>query len=171
MHRSIGSVGEEYSQKLTVSQVTPIFIAIVLDLAAGGSGVTGESLLIPAEAVSAEVIVRQSVRREAVAVAEAVSSLELERSIFDSSETEILSAAFTKAWAYVEFDPTLGMLDVCERQSELARCLMAILKLGDSNPISIANSAIALMRRNQSRILRTRIVSNAANSHRVAAAR
>jgi hypothetical protein len=125
--------------------------------------------LIPAQAASAEVIVRQTVRREAVA--EAVSSLELERSIFDSSETEILSAAFTKAWAYVEFDPTLGMLDVCERQSELARCLMAILKLGDCNPTSIANSAIALMRRNQSRILRTRIVSNAANSHRVAAAR
>jgi hypothetical protein len=169
MHRSIGSVGEEYSQKLTVSQVTPIFIAIVLDLAAGGSGVTGESLLIPARAVSAEVNVRQSVRREAVAVAEAVSSLELERSIFDSSETEILSAAFTKAWAYVEFDPTLGMLDVCERQSELARCLMAILKLGDSNPTSIANSAIALMRRNHARILRPRIARGLANDCRMSA--
>jgi hypothetical protein len=61
------------------------------------------------------------VRREAVAAAEAVSSLELERSVFDSSEIEILSAAFAKAWAYVEFDHSLGMLDAGERQSELAR--------------------------------------------------
>jgi hypothetical protein len=150
-----------------VSQVTPTFIAVVLDFAAGGSGVTGESLLIPAQAASAEVIVRQSVRREAVA--EAVSSLELERSIFDSSETEILSAAFTKAWAYVEFDPTLCMLDVCERQSELARCLMAILKLGDSNPTSIANSAIALMRRNHARIFGPRIARGLANDYRMSA--
>jgi len=113
--------------------------------------------LIPARAAFAEVNVRHSARRDTVATAEAVSSLELERSVFDSSETEILSTAFAKAWAYVEFDSTLGMLDACERQSELARCLMAILKLGDSNPTSIANSAIALMRRNQSRTMRTRI--------------
>lgn len=108
--------------------------------------------MIPARAASAEAIVRHSARRDTVATAEAVSSLELERSVFDSSETEILSVAFAKAWAYVESDPTLDMLDACERQSELARCLMAILKLGDSNPTSIANSAIALMRKNQSRI-------------------
>lgn len=116
-------------------------------------------------------MVRQSVRRDAVAATEAVSSLELERSVFDSSETEILSAAFAKAWAYVEFDATLGLLDVGERQSELARCLMAILKLGDCNPTSIANSAIALMRKNQSRILRTRIAPALANPRRIAAAR
>ena len=126
--------------------------------------------MIPVRAASAEVIVRQSVRREAAA-AEAVSSLELERSIFDSSETDILSAAFTKAWAYVELDPTLGMLDACERQSELARCLMAILKLGDSNPTSIANSAIALMRKNQSRIMRARVAPGVANSRQLAVAR
>ena len=150
-------------------QVTPTFIAIVLDFAAGGSGVTGESLLIPARAASAEVIVRHSARRDTVATAEAVSSLELERSVFDSSETEILSAAFTKAWAYVEFDPTLGMLDACERQSELARCLMAILKLGDCNPTSIANSAIALMRRNHARIFGPRIARGSANDSRVSA--
>jgi hypothetical protein len=127
--------------------------------------------LIPAQAASAEVIVGRGVRREGVAAAEAVSSLELERSVFDSSETEILSAAFAKAWAYVEFDPTLGVLDACERQSELARCLMAILKLGDSNPTSIANSAIALMRKNQSRILRSRIAPSLANSRQLAVAR
>ena len=127
--------------------------------------------MIPAQAASAEVIIRHGVRREAVAAAEAVSSLELERSVFDSSETEILSAAFAKAWAYVELDPTLGMLDACERQSELARCLMAILKLGDSNPTSIANSAISLMRKNQSRILRARMAPGIANSRRLAVAR
>ena len=126
--------------------------------------------MIPAQAASAEVIARHSVRREAVAAAEAVSSLELERSVFDSSEIEILSAAFAKAWAYVELDPSLGMLDAGERQSELARCLMAILKLGD-NPTSIANSAIALMRKNHSRIFRARMAPGVANSGRLAVAR
>jgi len=133
--------------------------------------VARESLLIPAQAVPAEVIVRHSVHREAIAAAEAVSSLELERSVFDSSETDILSLAFVKAWAYVELDPTLGMLDAGERQSELARYLMAILKLGDSNPTSIANSAIALMRKNHSRILRPRMASRVANTRRLAVAR
>ena len=133
-------------------------------------GVARESLLIPAQAVSAAVIVRHSVHREAAA-AEAVSSLELERSVFDSSETDILSLAFAKAWAYVEFDPTLGMLDAGERQSELARYLMAILKLGDSNPTSIANSAIALMRKNHSRVPRPRMVSRVVNTGRLAVAR
>lgn len=125
--------------------------------------------MIPAEGASAEIIVAQSARREAAA--EAVSSLELERSVFDSSETEILSAAFARAWAYVEFDSTLGMLDACERQSELARCLMTILKLGDNNPTSIANSAIALMRKNQSRILRARMAPGVAYSRRLTVAR
>ena len=132
---------------------------------------TRENLLIPVQAASAEVIVRHSVHRDATVAAEAVSSLELERSVFDSSETEILSTAFAKAWAYVEFDPTLGMLDTGERQSELARCLMAILKLGDCNPTSIANSAIALMRRNQSRTFRTRMAPGLENSQRVTIAR
>jgi len=129
----------------------------------GGEG-TRETLLIPAQAASAEIVVRHSVHRDADVVAEAVSSLELERSVFDSSETEILSTAFAKAWAYVQFDPTLEILETNERQSELARCLMAILKLGDCNPTSIANSAIALMRRNQSRMLRTRSAMDLANS-------
>jgi hypothetical protein len=127
--------------------------------------------LIPAQAAPAEIIVRHTAHRDATVAAEAVSSLELERSVFDSSETEILSAAFAKAWAYVEFDPTLGMLETNERQSELARCLMAILKLGDCNPTSIANSAIALMRRHQSRALRTRVATRLENSPRVAIAR
>jgi hypothetical protein len=146
----------------------------------GGEG-TRESLLIPAQAAPAEIIVGQTVPRDTVrrdvvprdgtVAAEAVSSLELERSVFDSSETEILSAAFAKAWAYVEFDPTLGMLETSERQSELARCLMAILKLGDCNPTSIANSAIVLMRRNQSRTLRTGIATGLGHPRREAVAR
>ena len=80
---------------------------------------------------------------------DAVTPLELERSVFDSAETHILSSAFEKAWAYVEFDPTLGILDAAERQSELARCLMAILKFGETDPTSLANSAIKLLRRSQ----------------------
>ena len=81
---------------------------------------------------------------------EAVTSLELERSFFDSAEIEILSTAFEKAWCFVEFDPLLSVLDASERQSELARCLMAVLKFGESsNPVSIANSGISLLRKNQ----------------------
>jgi hypothetical protein len=141
-----------------------------INLLPGGEG-TRESHLIPAQAAPAEIIVRHSVRRDASVAAEAVSSLELERSVFDSSETDILSTAFARAWAYVEFDPTLGLLETDERQSELARCLMTILKLGDCNPTSIANSAIALMRRNQSRTLRSRLATGLGNSPRVTVAR
>jgi hypothetical protein len=84
-----------------------------------------------------------------IAFFETVSPLEMERSVFDSAEARILSTAFEKAWAYVEFDPVLGILDAAERQSELARCLMAILKFGESDPTSLANSGIALLRRSQ----------------------
>jgi hypothetical protein len=80
---------------------------------------------------------------------DAVTSLELERSVFDSDDARILSAAFEKAWTYVQFDPMLGVLEAWERQSELARCLMALLKLGNDNPVSLANSAIALLRKVQ----------------------
>jgi hypothetical protein len=91
--------------------VTDFSIALISILLPGGEG-TRESLLIPAQAAPADVIVQQTVvrqtvvqqtvvqqtvRRDAIVVAEAVSSLELERSVFDSSETEILSAAFSKA--------------------------------------------------------------------------
>lgn len=78
-----------------------------------------------------------------------MTSLELERDVFDSAETRILSVAFAKAWAYVQFDPALAALDVSERQAELARALMAILKLGETNPTSLANSGIALLRMSQ----------------------
>lgn len=74
-----------------------------------------------------------------------VTPLELERSVFDSEETRILSAAFEKAWAYVQFDPAMGVLEEWERQSELARCLMTLLKLGNDDPVTLANSGIALL--------------------------
>ena len=45
--------------------------------------------------------------------------LNLGRDFFNSSETEILSTAFEKAWAFVEFDPMLGVLEASERQSQL----------------------------------------------------
>jgi hypothetical protein len=78
---------------------------------------------------------------------EPVTALEVERSVFDSAEIRILSTAFKKAWTYVEFDPMLGILDVADRQAELARALMVILKIGETNPTSLANSSIALLRR------------------------
>jgi hypothetical protein len=73
----------------------------------------------------------------------------LDRYFFDSVETEILSTAFVKAWAFVEFDPMLGVLVASERQSQLARCLMALLKLGEIDPTPLANSAIKMLRRNR----------------------
>ena len=101
-----------------------------------------------------DAVVPDAARTEVAPPVEAVSSLELERSVFDSTETEILSAAFEKAWTYVEFDPDLGALGADERRSELARCLMVLLKLGDTDPISIANSAIALLRKGRPRTVR-----------------
>jgi hypothetical protein len=129
---------------------------------------TMERLVTPVRAVSPEARSRKAAIRETALAAEAVSSLELERSVFDSAETEILSKAFAKAWTYVEFDPTLGVLEAFERQAELARCLMAILKLGDSNPTSIANSAIALLRKSQSR---RPVARGLPNEDRIGAAR
>ena len=115
--------------------------------------------MTPARAVSPEVSSRKAAVREAMPAGEAVSSLEFERSVF------------AKAWTFVEFDPTLCMLEAFERQAELARCLMAILKLGDGNPTSIANSAIALLRKSQSRILRRHVPRGLPNEDCVGAAR
>jgi hypothetical protein len=84
-----------------------------------------------------------------VTALDTVTSLELERSVFDSDEARILSVAFEKAWTYVQFDSLLGVLEAWERQSELARCLMVLLKPGDNNPVSLANSGIALLHKNQ----------------------
>jgi benzoyl-CoA reductase/2-hydroxyglutaryl-CoA dehydratase subunit BcrC/BadD/HgdB len=139
-------------------------------LLAGDDG-TMERVMTPAHAVSPEASSRKAALREAMSAGEAVSLLELDRSVFDSAETEILSKAFAKAWTFVEFDPTLSMLEAVERQAELARCLMAVLKLGDSNPTSIANSAIALLRKSQSRILRRQVPRGLPNEDRIGAAR
>jgi hypothetical protein len=73
--------------------------------------------------------------------------LDLNHGYFDSVEIGILSIAFEKAWAFVEFDAMLGQVELPKRQSELARCLMRQLKLGETNPTSLANTAIRMLRR------------------------
>ena len=82
---------------------------------------------------------------------ESAVPLDLDRGLFDSVETDILSIAFEKAWAFVEFDPMLGVLEVANRRAELARCLMALLKLGETNPTWLANSAIRALHQRESR--------------------
>ena len=57
--------------------------------------------------------------------------------------------AFEKAWAFVEFDPMLGVLR--NRRAELARCLMALLKRGETNPTWLANSAIRMLHQRPNR--------------------
>jgi hypothetical protein len=93
------------------------------------------------------------------------TSLYLGRDFFDSAETELLSMAFEKAWAFVEFDLMLGVLDAPERQSRLARCLMALLKQGETDSTSLANSAIKTLRRDrQSEVRKQRVHNSSAKS-------
>jgi hypothetical protein len=80
---------------------------------------------------------------------ETTTPLDSSGNFFDSAETDILSAAFEKAWAFVEFDRMLEVLKTSERRGQLARCLMALLKLGKTDPTLLANSAIRILRRNQ----------------------
>ena len=72
--------------------------------------------------------------------------LDLNRGLFDSVATDNLCAAFERAWAFVGSDPSLEGLEVSKRQSELAGCLMALEKLGKTNPTSLANAAIRMLR-------------------------
>jgi len=91
--------------------------------------------------------------------------LDLGQDFFDSAETEILSMAFEKAWAFVEFDPLLGVLEASEKQSQLARCLMALLKLGETDPIALANSGIKMLRTNrQSKVRKQRRQTSSAKA-------
>jgi hypothetical protein len=75
--------------------------------------------------------------------------LDLNHGYFDSVEIDVLSIAFEKAWAFVEFDPMLGQVELPKRQSELARGLMRQLKLGETDPTSLANTAIRMLRKNR----------------------
>jgi hypothetical protein len=75
--------------------------------------------------------------------------LDLSQGFFDSAETETLSMAFEKAWAFVEFDPMLDGLEASAKRSQLARCLMTLFKLGENDTTSLANSAIKMLRRNR----------------------
>ena len=91
--------------------------------------------------------------------------LNLGQAVFDSAETEILSMAFEKAWAFVEFDPMLAVLEASEKQSQLARCLMALLKLGETVPTPLANSGIKMLRRNrQSEVRKQRTQTSSAKA-------
>jgi hypothetical protein len=93
------------------------------------------------------------------------TSLYLGRDFFDSAETELLSMAFEKAWVFVEFDLMLGVLDAPERQSRLARCLMDLLKQGETDSTSLANSAIKTLRRDrQSEVRKQRLHNSSAKS-------
>jgi len=38
-------------------------------------------------------------------------------------------------WAFVEFDPMLGVLEASEKQTQLARCLTALLKLDGTDSV------------------------------------
>jgi hypothetical protein len=89
--------------------------------------------------------VGDSARGLVMTTVESAVPLDLDRGFFDSAETDILSIAFEKAWAFLEFDPMLGVLEVANRRAELARCLMALLKLGETNPTWLANSAIRML--------------------------
>ena len=80
---------------------------------------------------------------------EAVTPIDLGRSVYDSNDTRILSAAFERAWVFVESDPALEALEAPKRRSELARCLMALIKLGETDPTSLANAGIAMLRSKQ----------------------
>jgi hypothetical protein len=82
--------------------------------------------------------------------------LDLSQGFFDSAETKILSLAFEKAWAFVEFDPMLGGLEASVKRSQLARCLMTLLKGGETDSASLANSAIKMLRRNRQNGVRKR---------------
>jgi hypothetical protein len=48
---------------------------------------------------------------------ESAVPLDFDRGFFDSVETDILSIAFEKAWAFVEFDPMLGVLEAANRRA------------------------------------------------------
>jgi len=76
---------------------------------------------------------------------ETVKTLDLDRSVFDSNDIRTLSAAFERARTFIESDPDLEVLEISKRQSELARCLTTLEKLGEINPTSLANAGIAML--------------------------
>ena len=80
---------------------------------------------------------------------EAVTPIDLGRSVYNSNDTRILSAAFERASGLCKSDPALEALEAPKRRSELARCLMALIKLGETDPTSLANAGIAMLRSKQ----------------------
>jgi hypothetical protein len=59
----------------------------------------------------------------------------------------------------------LTLWDATEKQAQLARCLMALLKQGETDPTPLANSAIKMLRRNrQSEVRKGRAQTSSAKA-------
>ena len=66
---------------------------------------------------------------------------------FDNEGIDLLSAAFRKAWIFVERDFSLEPLNSDERRSALASCLMELAKREEWDEVRLANAAISSLRK------------------------
>jgi len=66
---------------------------------------------------------------------------------FDSEGIDLLSAAFRKAWIFVEHDFSLEPLNSDERRASLAACLMELSKREVWDEVRLANAAISSLRK------------------------
>jgi hypothetical protein len=64
---------------------------------------------------------------------------------FQPDEVQVLSAAFERAWGFIETSGDVGM-DVPWCRSCLAAHVMEIARTGDMNPLRLTNEAIARYR-------------------------
>ena len=60
---------------------------------------------------------------------------------FEPQEIQVLSAAFERAWDFIEKSGDAG-LDMHEPRSSLARHVMAVARAGEKNPLRLTNAAI-----------------------------
>jgi hypothetical protein len=60
---------------------------------------------------------------------------------FEPQEIQVLSAAFERAWDFIERSGDAGM-DMHESRASLARHVMAIARAGEMNPLRLTNAAI-----------------------------
>jgi hypothetical protein len=67
-----------------------------------------------------------------------------------------LSEAFHKAWAFVENDHALEVIDVSQRRSALAYCLLTMANQGETDVTRLANGAIMSLRREAQVVLMRR---------------
>jgi hypothetical protein len=66
---------------------------------------------------------------------------------FNPEIVSTLTAAFEKAWPFIERDALLSSIDIEERRSLLALSLMTMATHGERDPLRLANSAIGNLRR------------------------